>query len=186
MKPLTQQGCDILASQGFYVIMPDFLGDQALQRDDVPFDTPEKVAKRNKLFAGAGSPTGRLPEYLKFGEDLKAEGFKVGGLGFCWGAKITFLAGASDVYTAVAAAHPSLLEPKDAENMKSVVAVYPSSNEDPTVMEPFVKIAKDYKLYSETYHGFAAARANLDDPVHKAAYEDVYTRFSAFFKNYLS
>jgi hypothetical protein len=56
-------------------------------------------------------------------------------------------------------------------------------------MEPFVKIAKDYKLYSETYHGtpvslfvshsytdlywtgkgFAAARANLDDPTHKAA-----------------
>ncbi|KAG9102492.1 hypothetical protein FRC06_001968, partial [Ceratobasidium sp. 370] len=164
-----EQGCDILASQGFYVVMPDFLGDDALGLNDVPFDTPEKVKKRNKLFAGKGSPQGRLPEYLKFGQDLKAEGFKVGGLGFCWGAKIVFMAGASDVYTAIAAAHPSLLEPKEAENMKAAVALYPSSNEDPAVMEPFVKIAKDYKLYSETFHGFAAARAKLDDPTHKAA-----------------
>ncbi|KAG8682314.1 hypothetical protein FRC08_015040 [Ceratobasidium sp. 394] len=186
MVPLTQQGCDILASQGFYAVMPDFLGDDALKPGDVPFDTPEKVEKRNKLFAGKGSPNGRLPEYLKFGQDLKAEGFKVGGLGFCWGAKITFMAGASDFYTAVAAVHPSLLEPKDAEIMKAAVALYPSSNEDPAVMEPFVKIAKGYKLYSETFHGFAAARAKLDDPTHKAAYEDVYKRLTAYFKQYLT
>ncbi|QRV94135.1 vacuolar protein sorting-associated protein 26 [Ceratobasidium sp. AG-Ba] len=186
MRALTQQGCDILASKGFYVVMPDFLGDDALQLGDVPFDTPEKVEKRNRLFAGKGNPQGRFPEYLKFGEDLKAEGFKVGGLGYCWGAKITFLAGASDVYTAVAAAHPSLLEPKDAENMKAVVAVYPSSMEDPVMMEPFKKIAKDYKLYSETFHGFAAARAKLDEPVHKAAYEDVYKRLVSYFQEYLA
>ncbi|KAG8733599.1 hypothetical protein FRC12_018830 [Ceratobasidium sp. 428] len=96
------------------------------------------------------------------------------------------MAGARDVYTAVAAAHPSLLEPKDAENMKAIVALYPSSSEDPTVMEPFVKIAKDYKLYSETFHGFAAARAQLDNPTHKAAYEDVYGRLAAYFKKYLA
>ncbi|KAG9107199.1 hypothetical protein FRC07_008668, partial [Ceratobasidium sp. 392] len=188
MVPLTQQGCDILASQGFYVVMPDFLGDDALEFGDVPFDTPEKVEKRNKLFAGKGNPQAILPKYLKFGEDLKAEGLivrlnltwvtlllindgviQVGGLGFCWGAKIVFMAGASDIYTAIAAAHPSLLEPKEAENMKAAVALYPSSSEDPAAMEPFVKIAKDYKLYSETFHGFAAARAKLDDPTHKAA-----------------
>lgn len=59
-------------------------------------------------------------------------------------------------------------------------------------MEPFVRVAKDYKLYSEAFHGsssysklahlppaepdiaqlvagFASARAKLDDPTYKAA-----------------
>lgn len=54
-------------------------------------------------------------------------------------------------------------------------------------MEPFVKIAKDYKLYSEAFHGeffvtrgrhipypqvgigFAAGRANLEDATYRAA-----------------
>lgn len=102
--------------------------DQALTQDDVPFNTPEKIEKRNKLFAGVGNPQKRLPEYLKFGEQLKSEGFavlissywsrpritylsfrQVGSLGFCWGGKITFLAGASDVYAAVAGVHPSFV-----------------------------------------------------------------------------
>ncbi|KAG9075184.1 hypothetical protein FS749_013170 [Ceratobasidium sp. UAMH 11750] len=33
--------------------------------------------------------------------------------------------------------------------------------------------------------GFAAARAKLEDPVHKAAHEDVYKRMAAFFKKHL-
>lgn len=186
MVPLTQQGCDILASQGFYVVMPDLLGDQALQLGDVPFDTPEKVEKRNKLFAGAGNPQGRQAELLKIGQQLKDEGFTVGMMGFCWGAKLVLLAGSNNVYSAVAVAHPSLLTPEDAANLKAPLALYPTPNEDAATMEPFVKIAKDYKLYSDSYHGFAAARAKLDNPTHKADYEDVYKRFSAFFKKYLS
>ncbi|CAE7210964.1 unnamed protein product [Rhizoctonia solani] len=169
MVPLTQQGCDILASQGFYVIMPDFLGDQALQQGDVPFDTPEKVEKRNKLFAGAGNPPARATDVVKFGEKLRSEGFTVGSLGFCWGGKVTFLAGASDAFAAVAGVHPSILTPEDAANCRAAIGIYPSKDEDPAAMEPFVKIAKDYKLYSDAYHGFAAARAKLDEPQYKAA-----------------
>lgn len=186
MVPLNQQGCDLLAVQGFYVLMPDFLGDQALKNEDVPFDTPEKLEKRNKLLAGAGNPQGRALDLVKIGEQLKSEGFTVGSVGYCWGGKITFLAGASDVYAAVAGVHPSLLAPEDAANCKAAIGLFPTKDEDPAAMEPFVKIAKDYKLYSEAYHGFAAARANLDDPTYKAAYEDVYKRLGAFFKKYLS
>ncbi|CAE6404412.1 unnamed protein product [Rhizoctonia solani] len=186
MVPLTQQGCDILASQGFYVVMPDILGDQALQFGDVPFDTPEKLEKRNKLFSGAGNPPARAADMVKFGERLKSEGFIVGSLGYCWGGKVTFLAGASDVFVAVAGVHPSILAPEDAANCKAAIGLYPTKDEDPAAMEPFVKIAKDYKLYSDAYHGFAAARARLDEPQYKAAYEDVYKRLSAFFKKYLA
>ncbi|CAE6438121.1 unnamed protein product [Rhizoctonia solani] len=206
MVPLTQQGCDVLASQGFYVLMPDFLGDQALQDGDIPFDTPEKVEKRNKLFAGAdipfdtpekvekrnklfagaGNPQARAADLVKLGEKLKSEGFTVGSVGYCWGGKVVMLAGASDALAAVAGVHPSILAPEDAANCKAAIGLYPTKDEDPAAMEPFVKIAKDYKLYSDAYHGFAAARAKLDDPQYKAAYEDVYKRLSAFFKKHLA
>ncbi|KAF8608837.1 alpha/beta-hydrolase [Ceratobasidium sp. AG-I] len=186
MVPLTQQACDILASQGFYVVMPDLLGDQALQQGDVPFDTPEKVEKRNKLFAGVGNPQGRQPELLKIGQQLKDEGNTVGILGYCWGAKLAVLACYNDVYSAIAVAHPSLLTPEDAEKLKAPLALYPTPNEDAAIMESFVKIAKEHKYYADAYHGFAAARAQLDNPTYKAAYEDVYKRISAFFKQYLS
>ncbi|KDN48171.1 hypothetical protein RSAG8_03187, partial [Rhizoctonia solani AG-8 WAC10335] len=184
MVPLTQQGCDILASQGFYALMPDYLGDQALQDGDIPFDTPQKIEKRNKLFSGAGNPQARAADLVKLGEKLKSEGFKVGSLGFCWGSKVGILAGASDPIAAVAAVHPAILAPEDAASCKATLGFYPTRDEDPAEMEPFVKIAKDYKLYS-VHHGFAAARAKFDDPQCKAAYEDVYQRLTEFFKRYL-
>ncbi|CUA66928.1 putative AIM2 family protein C30D10,14 [Schizosaccharomyces pombe 972h-] [Rhizoctonia solani] len=186
MVPLNQQGCDILASQGFYVVMPDILGDQALQPGDVPFDTPAKVEKRSKLFAGVGNPPARAADMVKFGEQLRSQGFTVGSLGFCWGGKVTFLAGASGVFTAVAGVHPSLLTPEDAANCRAAIGIYPTKDEDPAAMEPFIQIAKDYKLYSDGYHGFAAARAKLDEPQYKAAYEDIFKRLSAFFHKYLT
>ncbi|CCO27033.1 hypothetical protein RSOLAG1IB_04248 [Rhizoctonia solani AG-1 IB] len=186
MVPLTQQGCDVLASQGFYVLMPDYLGDQALQDGDVPFDTPEKVEKRNKLFSGVGNPQKRAIDLVKLGEKLKSEGFTVGAVGYCWGGKLIMLAGASDAFAAVAGVHPSLLAPEDAANCKAAIGLYPTKDEDPAAMEPFVKIAKDYKLYSNAYHGFAAARAQLDDPHYKAEYEDVFKRLTTFFKKHLA
>ncbi|KAB5588694.1 AIM2 family protein [Ceratobasidium theobromae] len=186
MVPLTQQGCDVLASQGFYVLMPDLLGDQVVKPEDLGFDTPEKIEKRRKWFAGPGNPQGRSLELVKYGEHLKSQGFTVGSLGFCWGAKLALMSATSDAYAAVAVAHPTLLRSEDAANCKIPLALYPTKDEDPTVMEPFVKIAKDYKLYSEAFHGFAAGRANLEDATYRAAYEDVYRRLTAFFKKYLT
>ncbi|KAF8678379.1 Vacuolar protein sorting-associated protein 26 [Rhizoctonia solani] len=187
MVPLTQQGCDILASQGFYVLMPDYLGDQALGDGDIPFNTPEKIEKRNKLFSGVGNPQTRAVDLVKLGEKLKSEGFTVGSIGYCWGGKLIMIAGASDAFAAVAGfVRFRLLAPEDAANCKAAIGLYPTKDEDPTAMEPFVKIAKDYKLYSSVHHGFAAARARLDDPHHKAEYEDVFRRLSAFFKKYLA
>ncbi|CAE6437719.1 unnamed protein product [Rhizoctonia solani] len=186
MVPLTQQGCDVLSSQGFYVLMPDYLGDQALQAGDIPFDTPEKIEKRNKLFSGVGNPQARATDLIKLGEKLQSDGFTVGSLGFCWGSKVVILAGASSSIAAVAAVHPAILEPQDAEICKAALGFYPTRDEDPAEMEPFVKVAKDYKLYSDVHHGFAAARAELDNPQCKAAYEDVYQRLTSFFNKYLA
>lgn len=39
-----------------------------------------------------------------------------------------------------------------------------------------------YKLYSTMHHGWAAARANLDDPENKKQYEDLYGTLAGFFQ----
>ncbi|QRW21805.1 dienelactone hydrolase family protein [Rhizoctonia solani] len=181
MVPPTQQGCDILASKGFYVLMPDYLGDQALTEQDIPFDTPERIEKRNKLLSGVGNPQMRATELVKLGEKLKwiygrqdaglpVHGLtisQVGSVGYCWGGKLVMLAGANNAFSAVAGVHPSILMPEDAANCKAPIALYPTRDEDPADMEPFVKVAKDYKLYSNVHHGFAASRARLNDPHYK-------------------
>ncbi|CAE6450925.1 unnamed protein product [Rhizoctonia solani] len=170
MVPLTQQGCDVLASYGFYILMPDLLGDQVVKPEDLGFDTPEKKEKRRKWFASAGNPEGRLTEFVGYGEYLKAKGFAVGSLGFCWGAKLALLASRETVpYDAIGAVHPTLLKPEDAALCKVPLGLYPSKDEDPATMESFIYIARDYKLYSEAFHGFAAARADLENPVYKSA-----------------
>ncbi|CAE6455899.1 unnamed protein product [Rhizoctonia solani] len=186
MVPLTQQGCDLLASYGFYVLMPDLLGDQVVKPEDLGFDTPEKQDKRRRWFAGAGNPQGRLAEFVGYGEYLMSKGLVVGSLGFCWGAKLVLLASREPVpYSAIAVVHPTLLKPEDAVLCKVPLGLYPSKDEDSATMESFAQVARDYKLYAETFHGFAAGRADLENPVHKAAYEDVYRRLAAFFGHHL-
>ncbi|KAG8720573.1 hypothetical protein FRC09_009342 [Ceratobasidium sp. 395] len=171
-------GGDLLASQGFYVLLPDLLGDQALTAKDIP----RFGELRERFFAEIGNPLVHLPLFTKLGESLKSDGFSVGSIGFCWGAKIAILAGATGLYSAVALVHPaSMLTPEEAENCKTAIGVYQTKDESTEVLEPFIKKAADYKHYTETFHGFAAGRANLEDPVHKAAYEDVYGRLGAFF-----
>ncbi|KAG9090299.1 hypothetical protein FS749_000661 [Ceratobasidium sp. UAMH 11750] len=72
-----------------------------------------------------------------------------------------------------------MLKPEDAENCRAAIGLYQTKDEATDVLEPFIKRADDYKHYTETFHGFAASRAKLEDPVHKAA------RMAAFFKKHL-
>ncbi|KAG9090300.1 hypothetical protein FS749_000662 [Ceratobasidium sp. UAMH 11750] len=118
--PLTQQGCDLLASPGFYVPFPDLLGDQALTEKDIP----GLAALRETFFAGFGNPMRHVLLLTKLAESVRADGFsvipsiihafmrvtehvQVGSIGYCWGAKITILVGATRLYSAVALVHPS-------------------------------------------------------------------------------
>lgn len=51
--------------------------DQVVKPEDLGFDTPEKIEKRRKWFAGPGNPQGRSLELVKYGEHLKSQGFTV-------------------------------------------------------------------------------------------------------------
>ncbi|CAE6437908.1 unnamed protein product [Rhizoctonia solani] len=168
---MATKGCDVLASYGFYVLMPDLLGDQVVKPEDLGFNTPEKQEKRRRWFAGAGNPQGRLAEFVGYGEYLRSKGFVVGSLGFCWGAKLVLLASRELVpYSAIAVVHPTLLKPEDAGLCRVPLGLYPSKDEELATMESFAQVARDYKLYAEAFHGFAAGRADLENLVYKAAY----------------
>ncbi|KAH7334588.1 hypothetical protein B0J17DRAFT_720981 [Rhizoctonia solani] len=178
MAPLTQQGCDVLASYGFYILMPDLLGDQVVKPEDLGFDTPEKE-KRRKWFASAGNPEGRLAELVGYGEYLISKGFIL---------EVWDSVGVQNwFYLPAERPFPihRLLKPEDAALCKVPLGLYPSKNDDPATMESFIHVARDYKLYAEAFHGFAAARADLENPVYKLAYEDVYRRLAAFFNQHL-
>lgn len=40
-----------------------------------------------------------------------------------------------------------------------------------------------YRYYGAMHHGWAGARANLDDPENLAQFADVYARLATFYKN---
>lgn len=86
------------------------------------------------------------------------------------------------------------LEPEDASYLQVPVAIYPSDEEDHekgiapflTAVEknPRPRVAEKtvHKSYAHMHHGFAAARANLEDLTNRREFEDVYGQLAGFFE----
>ncbi|KZT67602.1 hypothetical protein DAEQUDRAFT_672929 [Daedalea quercina L-15889] len=81
-----------------------------------------------------------------------------------------------------------MLSSADVIELKVPLALYPSLDEpqdeykkisDIVSKKPFAD-KNDSKVY-ETFHGFAAARADLNDPKQQKDFQDVYGRLVAFF-----
>ncbi|KAH9891060.1 Alpha/Beta hydrolase protein [Cubamyces lactineus] len=192
-KPQTQQGADILAEKlNAQVLMPDFFEPaQPWPVDKFPPQTDEEKGKLQAFFGGPAKPQDAVSKLINVGKALKSEGAGwVGTFGFCWGGKVTILAGsaASTPFDAVAAIHPAMLNHGDVTELKVPLGLYPSNDEPVDESKQILEIISkkpisdksDYKLY-DSFHGFAAARANLDDPENKRHYEDLYARLATFF-----
>ncbi|EED82516.1 predicted protein [Postia placenta Mad-698-R] len=84
----------------------------------------------------------------------------------------------------------SMLSSADATELKVPLGLYPSQDEPQEEYKKIVEIVSkkpwaaknDHKFY-DTFHGFAAARANLDDPKNKADFEDLYATLIKFYGN---
>lgn len=82
-----------------------------------------------------------------------------------------------------------MLTLSDFEKATIPVGLYPSKDEpadESAKVEAYISKSalanqSDYKRYPENHHGFAGARANLDDPSNFKSFGDVYARLSAFF-----
>ncbi|KAI0735540.1 Alpha/Beta hydrolase protein [Earliella scabrosa] len=192
-KPQTQQGADILADNlNAQILMPDFFEPgEPWPVDQFPPKTDEEKQKLQEFFGGIANPQQSVEKALNVAKALKAEGVEFVGLyGYCWGGKVTILAGSSEKtpFSAIASIHPAMLSHNDVKDLTIPLGLYPSQDEPVDESKQILEIISkkpiadksDYKLY-DSFHGFAAARANLDDPENKKHYEDLYCRLVSFF-----
>jgi len=192
--PQTQQGADIIANAlKLQVLMPDFFENGGpWPVDNFPPKTDEDKKKLQEFFGGIASPGDNSTKLADFAKTLKKDGVKwVGTYGFCWGGKVVMLAGQDPTeFDAVSIVHPAMLSAGDAENLNVPLGLYPSMDEPEAEFHKIVEIMykkpfaskNDAKIY-DSFHGFAAGRANLKDPDNKAKFEDLYQTVINFFAN---
>jgi len=195
-KPQTQQGADILASQlKAQVFMPDFFEPSPpFPGEKFPPQTDEAKQELQDFFGGPASPPKSVSKLLDFAKTLKGDGFKfVGALGFCWGGKVVILAGSDEgtPLDAISIVHPAMLSAGDAEKLQVPLGIYSSGDEseeehnkivDIIAKKPFAT-KNDSKYWSNMFHGWAAARADLDNKENKTEFEALYSTVVKFFKN---
>ncbi|ODN81121.1 hypothetical protein L202_03214 [Cryptococcus amylolentus CBS 6039] len=190
-SPQILQGADLIASQGYRVVMPDFLVGK--------YATPELFgpgaeAKKQEYISQfpAAIPTQSKPLADSIAA-LKAAGHsRVAILGACWGYKaavITEGLPGVDVFLAV---HPTFPAPEDAEKINVPALILSTSGEDKSVIDAIEKgvEAKNpgknfFKRYADQQHGFAAARADLSGGDTLAAYVEAYQLIVKFLKEHL-
>jgi len=195
-KPQTQQGADILASElKAQVFMPDFFEpSEPFPSEKYPPKTEQEKQELQAFFGGPASPPAALSKLIGIGKALKNDGYKfVGAIGLCWGGKVVMLAGSADdtPLDAISIVHPAMLSSGDAENLRVPLGIYSSRDEPKDQHDEIVRIIaknpfankNDSKIWSNMFHGWAAARANLEDKENKAEFENLYSRVIKFFKN---
>ncbi|GAK63557.1 dienelactone hydrolase family protein [Moesziomyces antarcticus] len=195
--PTTKQGVDVLAeATKARVVLPDFFRGKPFPQEYYPPNTDEKKQALQDFFGAAGDFQARKPDLDAVVADLQKDGAsKLGLMGFCWGGKFSVLnGGAGTKFSSVAQVHPAMVDAKDAQGLTVPVANFPSKDEDIKAVEAFEQEVqkKDfaskcvYKLYPDSHHGWAAARADLKDEGNKKNFQDVYQRLADFFNKTLA
>lgn len=192
-KPQTQQGADIVADElKVQVYMPDFFEKgEPWPVDQFPPKTDEEKQKLQDFFGGIANPKENSAKLVAFGETLKKDGAKfVGTFGFCWGGKVIMLAGQGDTpFDAISIVHPAMLSSEDAPNLNVPLGLFPSLDEPEDEFKKIVEIMSKKPFSNKcdshifpSFHGFAAARANLDDEENNKQFVALYERLIKFFQ----
>ncbi|KAJ1887466.1 hypothetical protein LPJ66_009103 [Kickxella alabastrina] len=183
------QLCDILGSQGFYVVLPDFLRGKPLTEADLG-----KPGVFAKFAANEGSWAANKAAHKAVYDFLKAEGVtSVGVIGFCWGAHLAVSA-ASDMdreFGGVAIVHPSMIAEGDLGKVQAPLLALPSKDE-PDYSKDFESL-KDKAFFDKCYmerfndmfHGFCGARGDWSKPEQARRANDAIKLISKFFNNVL-
>ena len=186
------QGADILADQGFLVVMPDFFHGKPMAQEDYPPDNEDKKKRIGAFFEGPADITKNLKALSSFATAASKEFPSVQNhaiLGFCWGAKVAIKAADKrDVFKAVAAVHPAMVDAADAKDLTAPIMMLASKDEPADDVSKFkdnlpssVKDQSVVETYDNMFHGWAAARANLDDEENKKEFKRAYEQLSTFF-----
>ncbi|KAK4689171.1 hypothetical protein P7C73_g920, partial [Tremellales sp. Uapishka_1] len=194
--PQILQGADLLASQGYKVVMPDFMdGAVANGAWFSPDATPEQTEAKGKFFGSfPGSISSQHAPFGKVVEALKSAGAeKVGAVGYCWGYKVIVSSPAVKELGATAGAHPSFPAPEDADTVSGVpLCLLPSKDEDMKIMNAIFEgvEAKNkgqnvLKHFDSVPHGWMAARGDLSGGPATDSFVDGYQTLANFFKKHL-
>ncbi|GMK54697.1 hypothetical protein CspeluHIS016_0112830 [Cutaneotrichosporon spelunceum] len=188
-SPQLLQGCDILASGGYRVYMPDFLLGKYATAD--MFDGSEAgAAKAAAYFQGFPAvPQTQSPQISKALGELRTKHAKVGAVCFCWGWKAAATSADVNDFTAIASPHPSFADVEDTDKVNIPVCLLPSKDEDKVILETvFARFEKKnpgqnfFKWYPNEPHGWAGARGDLSGNEHTKAYQEAYADLLNFFK----
>ncbi|CAK9785601.1 unnamed protein product [Cutaneotrichosporon oleaginosum] len=183
------RGWDLLANHLNLLIPHKLYAPDVFRGKPFPPDKDGDKDELKKFFETTAKISDRLPEVIKFGEQLKKEFKTVSILGYCWGGKICLLSLAKDVFHSGATCHPAMIANEDGDNLARPFAFYPSKDEPGDVVKyiaaklkekPFAKEC-DYVLYDTVHHGWAAARADLSNPENRKQFDDVYQRLADYF-----
>ena len=187
MHPNFFQGCDIIASSGLRVVLPDFFKGDKWSGD---------FSDMQKFYAWIGKASDPVvlgQVYSKTIEYLQKEigdDFTVGTLGFCWGAKpaLEFAAKESRI-KAVGGIHPSMIT---LEHMKAVnVPIMELNSKDEAAGEDLQAELKSnantekniWRVYPTMTHGWCGARGDwTNEEVAKEANE-AFGITATFFKS---
>ncbi|KAL7270951.1 hypothetical protein RUND412_006328 [Rhizina undulata] len=185
----TIQGADIIASAGHLVIMPDFFHGKPLEITVIPPNTPEKQAKLQSFFAGPASPPTNVAVAQNLFPTLQSqfsETKRWGVIGYCWGGKITTLLSGKDTkFVASAQIHPAMLNPEEAKEVSIPHLLLASKDEPAEAVSAFKSILGSsgngevreksvVETYGGMFHGWMAARSNLEDEENRREYERGY------------
>ncbi|KAE8227665.1 hypothetical protein CF326_g7434 [Tilletia indica] len=198
-QPQTKQAADIVAAAtGARVYLPDYFHGKPIPLDAYPPDNKEKEELINNFFGGIAAPPKNKEILVNFGKTLKSRGAtSVGAYGYCWGGKVTVLAGGSGTpFSAISQIHPAMISANDASSLTIPVANFPSGDEEQDDIDAFQKAVKEndhagvsgesvFKHFKGMHHGWAAARADLEKEDNKKAYEEVYGLLADFFNKHL-
>jgi len=188
--PQIIQGADILASQGYRVVMPDFC--KGIYAEGSMFGPGEEAKKRKDAFFGGfpGAIHSQIDNVTSVAKALKDAGyFKIGCVGYCWGWAVLVVSQATSGFNAIAGVHPSFISSSDAEKIDVPLCLLPSMNEDMKEVQAVYdgveakNPGKNFlKLYDTMPHGWLAARADLKDPLGAEKFREGYTDLCNFFK----
>ncbi|CAJ1038769.1 hypothetical protein NXY56_008267 [Leishmania guyanensis] len=157
---------DMLAEQGYLVVMPDFFGAQAWPMSEWPadFESARWIQHKAKI-SKFDTFAPRMENAIALLRQMGCA--KVGVIGMCWGANLTFMMAAQGKIDAAATAHPVNLTSDNVKAAKVPVLVMPSKDEPPmdeveAAIDAHSVAPHVYVRFGSLPHGFFGARYDPD------------------------
>lgn len=164
--PNAYQFADVLAANGFFVVMPDFFrGSPWPNQWPADFQSAEWQAFYGRITAWDDL----LKDVSAAADIVRQAGCSfVGCAGMCWGAKVALKALRAKIVSCAACPHPSFLDVSDVVDANGPIAFLMSKDEAAyldvkEVLESNSFASKNvFTRYDDLYHGFLGARGPLE------------------------